>query len=191
MKPIAILSLLSCIISFSALAQEMPKTELQPTSESPRATESMQPKLPVKIGYVDIATIASNSAPGKAANARLKEKTEKYRSQITSRQKTLEKMKKDLEAQMPNLSPQQRQANIKALEKKVAEYQKFVQGAEKDMQKIEGELSESMIKAIQKAANDYGKANSFAAIVPKRDLLYLGDMVEVKDVTDDITKNIR
>lgn len=191
MKRIAVLALFSCIISFSAMAEELPKTELQPASEPPRAAETVQPQPPVKIGYVDIAKIASDSAPGKAANAKLKEKTEKLRSQITGKQKTLEKMKKDLETQLPTLSPQQRQAKIKALEKKVAEYQKFVQDAEKEMQKMESELSESMIKAIQKAADDYGKTNGFAAIVPKRDLLYLGDMVEVKDVTEDMIKNIR
>lgn len=121
----------------------------------------------------------------------MKEKTEKYRSQITGKQKTLEKMKKDLEARLPTLSAEQRQARIKALEKKAAEYQKFVHGAEKDMQKMEGELSEAMIRAIQKAAEEYGAANGFAVIVPKRDLLYLGNMVEVKDVTDDISTNIR
>lgn len=190
MKPIAVLALLSCIISFSAMAEELPKTEPQPASEPPRAAEAVQPQLPVKIGYVDISKIASDSTPGKAANARLKEKTEKYRSQITARQKKLETMKKDLEAKLPALSPQQRQAKIKELEKKVGEYQKFVQDAEKEMRKIESELSESMIKAIQKAADEYGKANGFAAIVPKRDLLYLGDMVQVIDVTGELTKSI-
>jgi len=190
MKPIAVLALLAWIVSSSAMAQEPPKTELQPAGEPPKAAERTQPQPPVKIGYVDIAKIVGDSVPGKAANARIKEKTEKYRSQITNRQKTLEKMKKDIETQLPTLTPQQREAKIKALEKKVAEYQKFVQGAEKEMQKIEEELSESMMKAIQKAADDYGRANGFAAIVPKRDLLYLGDMVEVIDVTGILTKSI-
>lgn len=191
MKPIAVLVLLSCIFSFSAMAEELPKIEPQAASEPPKVTETVQPQPPVKIGSVDIAKIASDSAPGKAANARLKDKTEKYRSQITARQKKLETMKKDLEAKLPTISPQQRQAKIKELEKKVGEYQKFVQDAEKEMRKMESELSESMIKAIQKAADEFGKANGFAAIVLKRDLLYLGDMVEVKDVTEEITKAIR
>lgn len=187
MKPIAILALLFCFVSYSAAAEEPPTIEA--ATELPKA--SAQTPAPVKIGYVDISKIASDSAPGKAANARLKEKTEKYRSQITSRQKALEKMKRDIEAQLPTLTPQQRQTKVKELEKKAGEYQKFVQGADKEMRKLEGELSESMIKAIQKAADEYGKANGFAAIVPKRDLLYLGDMVEVMDVTENLTKIIR
>lgn len=202
MKPIAILVLLVCLFSFSAMAEELPKVEPQPAAElpkivpqpaveAPKAAEKSQTEAPVKIGYVDIAKIASDSTPGKAANAKMKEKTEKYRSQITSRQKSLEKMKKDIEAKLPTLTPEQRQAKVKELEKKVGEYQKFVQGAEKEMRKMEGELSESMIKSIQKAADEYGKANGFAAIVPKRDLLYLGEKVDVKDVTEDIIKNIR
>ncbi|MRR08454.1 MAG: OmpH family outer membrane protein, partial [Deltaproteobacteria bacterium] len=153
--------------------------------------EASRPQTPVKIGYVDISKIAGDSAPGKAANAKLKEKTEKYRSQIAARQKKLESMKKDIEAQLPALTPQQRQAKVKELEKKVGEYQKFVQDAEKEMRKMENELSESMLKAIQKAADEYGKANGFAAIVPKRDLLYLGEKVDVVDVTEEIVKGIR
>lgn len=190
MKPIAILVLLFCLVTASAMAEEPPKIETQ-AAESSKPVETLRSQTPVKIGYVDISKIASDSAPGKAANARLKEKTEKYRSQITARQKKLESMKKDIETKLATLTPQQRQAKVKDLEKKVGEYQKFVQDAEKEMRKMESDLSESIIKAIQKAADDYGKANGFAAIVPKRDLLYLGDMVEVKDVTEDIRENIR
>lgn len=191
MKPIAILALLFCLFSFSALAEEPPKAETQPATDLPKIVETPPSQSPVKIGYVDISKIAGESAPGKAANARLKEKTEKYRSQITNRQKKLETMKKDIETKLPTLTPQQRQARVKELEKKVGEYQKFVQDAEKEMRKMEGDLSESMIKSIQKAADEYGKANGFAAIVPKRDLLYLGEKVDVVDVTEDLTKIIR
>ncbi len=191
MKPIASIALLICLFSFSAMAEEPPKVVPQPVTELPKAVEPAQVQTSVKIGYVDMAKIASESAPGKAEHAKIKEKTEKYRSQIATRQKKLENMKKDIEAKLPTLTPQQRQAKVKELEKKVGEYQKYVKDAEKEMQKTEGELTESMLKALQKAADDYGKANGFAAIVPKRDLLYLGDKVDVKDVTEDIIKNIR
>lgn len=207
MKPIASIALLLCLVSFSAMAEESPKVLPQPaaepqkvvqpaaapsaTAESPKPAEPSQAQPTVKIGYVDMSKIATDSAPGKTANAQIKQKTEKYRTQIASRQKKLEQMKKDIEGQLPTLTQQQRQAKVKELEKKIGEYQKFVQGAEKEMRKMEGELTETMLKAIQKAADDYGKANGFAAIVPKRDLLYLGDKVEVKDVTEDLIKNIR
>lgn len=191
MKPVAMLALLFCLFSFSAAAEESPKTETPPAAASPKATETLQSQTPVKIGYVEIAKIASESTPGKAANATMKKKTEKYRAQITTRQKNIEKMKKDIEAKMSSLTPQQREAKVKELQKKIGDYQKYVQDVEKEMQKTENELTESMLKAIQKAASDYGKANGFAAIVPKRDLLYLGDMVEVKDVTEEITKAIQ
>lgn len=207
MKPIASIALLLCLVSFSAMAEESPKVLPQPaaeppkilqpapellkTAEPPKLAEPSQAQQPMKIGYVDLSKIATDSAPGKAASAKMKERTEKYRSQITARQKKLENMKKDIEAKLPSLTPQQRQAKVKELEKKVGEYQKYVQDAEKAMRKTEGELTESMSKAIQKAADDYGKANGFAVIVPKRDLLYLGDKVDVKDVTEDILKSIR
>ncbi|RNC68594.1 MAG: OmpH family outer membrane protein [Desulfuromonadales bacterium] len=190
MKRMSLIALLFCFISVPAVAEEPAKTEVPPATAAPQAAEAAKAHLPVKIGYLDIAKIAGDSVPGKAANARMKEKTDKYRSQITARQKKLEKMKGDIEAKLSSLTPQQREAKVKELEKKVGEYQKYVQDAEKEMRKMESELTESMLKSIEKAATEYGKANGFAAIVPKRDLLYLGDMVEVKDVTEEIVKII-
>lgn len=191
MKQLAIIALFVCFFSFPAAAEEPAKTEPQATPAPPVAVAAAPSQSQVKIGYVDIAKIASDSAAGKAATATMKGKNEKYRSQIKSRQKSLEKMKQNIESQLPVLSPQQRQAKIKELEKKAAEFQKYVQNAEKEMRKMEGEFTESILKSIQKAAEDYGKTHGFAAIVPKRDLLYLGSMVDVQDVTEDIMKDIR
>lgn len=191
MKQIALIALSICFFSFSAAAEEPTNTELQANSPTPNTVAASPFQTRAKIGYVDIAKIASESAAGKAATAKMKGRNEKYRTQIKSRQKSLEKLKSNIESQLPALSPLQRQAKIKTLEKQVTEFQKYVQDAEKEMRKMEEEFTESIFKSIQKAADDYGKSNGFAAIVPKRDLIYLGDMVDVKDVTEDIIKDIR
>ncbi|QSV45128.1 OmpH family outer membrane protein [Geobacter benzoatilyticus] len=191
MKQLAILALIVCFFSLPAAAEEPAKTEPQATPAPPVAIAAAPSQTQVKIGYVDIAKIAGESAAGKAATAKMKGKNEKYRSQIKNRQKSLENTKRNIESQLPTLSPQQRQAKIKSLEKQVTEFQKYVQDAEKEMRKMEGEFTESILKSIQNAAENYGKTHGFAAIVPKRDLLYLGSMVDVQDVTEDIMKDIR
>ncbi len=142
----------------------------------------------VRIGYADITRIGSESAPGKAAQARFKAKADKYQAQITAKQKQLEKQKSAIEAKLPSLLPEQRAAKAKEFEKKVDEYRRFVLNAEKELKPLEEELTRSLFGAIEKVVTDYAKANGFAAIVAKKELLYQGSSVTVQDVTEDILK---
>lgn len=142
----------------------------------------------VRIGYVEMARFGEESAGGKTARERVKKKGDALRSQITARQKQLEKLKSTFEAKLPTLSPKEREAKAKEFEKKVEGYRKFVQNAEKELHQLEEDLSRKLYKDIEEAASSYGKANGYAAIVVKRELLYVGSGVEGKDVTEEILK---
>ncbi len=162
-----------------------PATPAQPVRVPPT-----RPAQAVKIGFVDMSRVAGESVPGKAAAGNVKARSGKFRSQIETRQKQLEKQKADIEAQMQTLTPEQRTAKAKEFQKKLGDFQKFVEKAQKDLQTREAELLGKLYKAIEKSAGDYGQANGFAAVVAKKELLYLGDNVEVKDVTDEIIKMV-
>lgn len=165
--------------------------ETKPTVISPAAPAPAPPKkveMAVRIGLVDMAKIASDSAPGKAVSSAIKAKTDKYRSQITAKEKQLEKQKKTIEAQIATLSPPQREAKAKDFQKKMEEYRKLVIKADKDVRAQQEKLLNDLYKSIEKASGDYGKATGFAAVVMKKDLLFSGESVEVKDVTDEIIK---
>jgi outer membrane protein len=144
----------------------------------------------VKIGYVDMAKVASDSAPGKSATADMKARAGKLRSQIEAKQKQLEKEKSDIEAKIQTLTPQQRTAKAKEFQKKLEEFQKFVEKAQKEMQTRESELLGKLFKTIEAAAGSYGKANGFAAVVARNDILFVGDDVETVDVTAEIIKAV-
>lgn len=142
----------------------------------------------IRIGYVEMTRFGEESSGGKAARERVKKKGDTLRSQIAAKQKQLEKLKSSFESKMPTLSPKEREAKAKEFEKKVEGYRKFVQNAEKELQSLEEELSRKLYKEIEEAAVSYGKSNGYAAIVVKRELLYVGSGVEGKDVTEDILK---
>jgi len=161
-----------------AVAPALEPKQIEPTQAAPT----------VRIGYADITRIGSESAPGKAAQARFKAKADKYQAQITAKQKQLEKQKAAIEAKLPSLLPEQRAAKAKEFEKKVDEYRRFVQNAEKELKPLEEELTRSLFGEIEKVVSDYAKANGFAAIVAKKELLYQGNSVTVQDVTEDILK---
>ena len=160
----------------------------QPAPDVPAAVETKKAEPAIRIGYVDLARIGKDSARGKAAQALIKGKVDKFQAKLAARQKQLEKQKAALEAKMATLSPEERAAKAKGFEKKVEEYRKIVQNAEKELQPLQEELLGSLYKEIEQAATDYGKANGYAAIVRQKELLYLGSGVEAQDVTEAVMK---
>jgi outer membrane protein len=182
----------AAVIETKAAPQNTSATETKPTAISPAAPATAAPQTKAehaaRIGLVDMAKIASDSVPGKAAYSEIKAKTEKYRSQITAKEKQLEKQKKTIEAQIATLSPQQREVKAKDFQKKMEEYRKLVTKADKDVRDRQEKLLNNLYKSIEKTSGDYGKANGFAAVMMKKDLLFSGENVEIKDITDEIIK---
>jgi outer membrane protein len=168
-------------------AAESVKSAPAPVSASAPATPAKTDKA-IRIGVVDMAAIAKDSAPGKAAYAEVKSKTEKYQKQIQAKQKQLQKLRADIEAKMPTLAPELRDAEAKKFQKKFEEFQKFAQKAEKDVRAKEEELLGKLFKSVEKAAGEYAMANGFTAVVMKNQLLYVEAGVETKDLTEQMIK---
>lgn len=200
MKMIAIMMtslLLASLTTLSAHAEEpaalpAPKTAAEtvkaaPAAEPGPATLPKAEKL-VRMGYVDMATIAKDSAPGKAIHAELKSKTEKYRKQIQAKEQQLQKQKAAIEAQLPTLAPQQREAKAKEFQKKIQEFQKFVQNADKDVRAREEELLGKLFKSVDQVAGEYAKANGFTAVIMKNQILFVAPDVQTSDITAEIIK---
>lgn len=162
-----------------------PVSEAGPTPLSPPPTEPG-----VKIGVIDMAKIAGDSASGKAVYAKVKAKMEKLQKQIKSKETQLKKQKADIEAQMPSLAPIQRSAKANEFQKKLENFQSFIQKAEKDVRATETELLKNLYNSVAKSAADYGKTNGFAAIVINKELLFAGSSVAIQDLTAEIIKLI-
>lgn len=162
-----------------------PVTEISPAPVLPEKNEPS-----VKIGTIDMAKIAGDSASGKAVYAKVKAKMEKLQKQIKSKETQLKKQKADIEAQMPSLAPIQRSAKANEFQKKLESFQSFIQKAEKDIRATETELLKNLYESVAKSAAVYGKENGFAAIVINKELLFAGSSVEIQDLTAEIIKLI-
>jgi len=134
--------------------------------------------------------IANESVPGKAAYADIKARTAKVKSRVEAKKKQLEKEKAEIEASIQSLTPQQRNAKAKGFQKKLEDFQKFVEKSQKELEARESELLGNLYKSIEKSANDYGKANGLVVIVSRKELLYVGENVDIKDITDEITRAV-
>lgn len=171
-----------------APSKPAPQLSLLP---SPPATPVAAPPVAVtRLGLVDINRISNESAMGKAAQAKMKEQQLKLQKQVDTKKRHLEKLKSDIERQLPTLTPPQREAKAKEFQKKVEEFQKFGMNAEKGLQESQEKLTKELLMAIEQASIALGKEKGLAAVVVKRELLYLGTNVEPLDISDDITKLI-
>lgn len=170
-----------------------PATQPAPTVAAPVVTPptaAVTPQPAIPIGYVDLVRISTESETGKAGQAKLTEKKKKLQTQIETKRKQLDKQRAAIEAKLATLTPEQRESKAKEFQKKVAEYQKFVQKADDELQELQQDLSRTLFEKIEQAASEYGKRNSLALVIVKRDLLYLADNVISQEITDGVVKLI-
>lgn len=144
----------------------------------------------VKIGYVDMAKVAAESAEGKAASNSLKTKSEKLRAKIEARQKQIEKQKAAIEAKLPTMTQKERVAKGTEFQKKLEEYQKLVRSSELEINGLQDKLTNEVGGVIKKAAADYAKANGYVVIIEEKGVLYLDENAKPKDVTDEVVASM-
>ncbi len=156
--------------------------------------QKASPSLPVekrfRVGYADLMKIAEQSDAGKIAKSHFEAKADRYKAQLDTKQKLLEKQKATLEAKLPTYTPEQRTTKIKEYEKKVDELRKMLQKADKEMRPMQEELVKEVYGKIETAAREYGAANGFSVILEKKELLYLGKGIDAEDVTDALLKEL-
>lgn len=176
-------------------AAETPETAPVPAplpviSAAPAFTDAASAAKRLKLGYADLAKIAEEADAAKVARTHFESKADRFKSQIDTKQKMLEKQKATLEAKISTYTPEQRVAKIKDYEKKVDELRKLLQKADAEMKPMQEELMKEVYGKIESAAKAYGAANGYAAIVDKRQLLFLGTNIDAEDVTDSVIKEM-
>lgn len=190
--------LIACIVALPSLvyaADSVPEakstTPPQTTVTAP-AEAVLKPAgaaSPVRIGYVDITRIGTESERGKALKTLLTAKKDKLQEKINGKKKQLEKLKSSIESKIATMTPQQRETQSKVFQKKVEELQKLAQTSEAEFFELQDKETKSLFGAIEQSAADYGKANGFAAIVVKKELLYVGT-IDAQDVTEALIKSL-
>jgi outer membrane protein len=153
-----------------------------------KGSEPSASKPATRIGHVDLARVRTDSDPGKAGQALLTDKKKKLQTQIEAKRKQLDKLRASIEAKLSTYSPLQKEVRAKEFQKKVEEYQGFLQSADNELQELQQEQSRLLYEKIGQASAEYGKANGLSAVVVKGDLLYQADGVDVLDITTGIVK---
>jgi outer membrane protein len=189
--------LIACIIAlpsfaFAAenIAEIKPPVPTQTVVSTPAeaVTKPAASTQPARIGYVDIVRIGTESERGKALKTLLTSKKDSLQGKIEGKKKALDKLKTSIEAKIATMTPKQREAKSKEFQKKVEDLQKFARASEEEFLDLQDKETKTLFDAIEQSAVEHGKANGYAAIVIKKELLYVGSSVDAQDVTDALIK---
>ena len=185
-------ALIACCFAFPALAcaaertpEIKPVAPVQTMAPVPATTAAVQA---VRIGYVDIVRIGTESEQGKALKSLLMAKKDLLQVKIDRKKKQIEKLKTSIEAKVATMTPQQREARSREFQKKVEEFQSFVQASEEELRGLQEKETKALYDAVEHTATTLGAGKGFAAIVIKKELLYVGNAIDAQDVTDDLIK---
>lgn len=177
----------------AAAAETPQKSPTAATTES-KPSDAAAARQTTRIGFVDMTRIFNETVRGKAVEAKLKGMKDKMQTRVDAKRKQLDKLRASFEAKLPTLSQEQREAKAKEFQKefqkKVEEFQKFGKQLEEDLYTTQEKETKGLYDAIEEAAVAYGKANGFAVIVVKKQLLYVGSNIDAQDVTDTLIKAI-
>lgn len=189
--------LIACFLAFPSLvfaADSVPEVKpaappqpvlSAPSDAAPKPAAAAQS---VRIGYVDIAKIGAESERGKVLRSLLTTKKDTLQGQIEGKKKALDKLKTSIEAKIATMTPQQREAKSKEFQKKLEELQRFARTSEEEFLALQEKETGALYRAIEQSAVEHGKASGFAAIVVKKEQLYIGGSVDAQDVTDALIK---
>ena len=137
-----------------------------------------------KLGSVDVQKILTLSDAGKEARVQLDTKAGKIDREKKSREEELNKLKTDLEKQRVLLSETERNAKETAYERRLQEYEQFVNKAKEELQAENVELTKRIAGDIFKIVQDYGRKKGYLFIFVKNDsMMYLDEKV---DLTNEI-----
>lgn len=163
-----------------------------PVKDDKVAVQSVTPVTakPSKIGSIDLSYIGMESEYGKSVKNLLTEKKNKAEAKILAERKKLDNYKSSIELKLSTYTPKQREAKSKEFQKKVEAFQKLVRDSEEIFMHEQNSETSKIFTLIDKTVSDYGKANDFAIIVAKKDVLYAANGIETQDLTSIILKAV-
>ncbi len=184
--------LAACLVLVPALVMAADTVVPAATKEDKASVPAVPPVTakPSKIGSIDITYIGTESDYGVSLKAQLSENKNKLEVKILAERKKLDTLKASIESKIATYTPKQREAKSKEFQKKVESFQSLVRDSEESLMKEQESETGKIFSLIEKTVSEYGKANDFAVISIKKNILYTGSGTDVQDLTSIILKAV-
>ena len=163
-------------------AGQQPPAQTPPAAQQPPATPpagtqppAAQPQPPqpfpegAKIAYVDVQTIASNSAEGRAATQKIQDLQKKKTAELSEKQKALQALQTKLQQGGTVISDSARGQLEKDIEKQNRELQFLQQDAQAEIQQLQQDLQQEFQTKLQPVIDQVAKEKGLHYVFSIRD----------------------
>jgi outer membrane protein len=133
----------------------------------------------IKIGFIDIQRVISESQPGKRASDRLQAQIKKAEGDVVKERQDLEKLRADIEKKGPLLKDEERR-NLEAdYQRRSVSLQRAMSDYQQDLQQKRNEMMSEILKDLEQIVNEIGKADKFTLILERSQILYSDQGIDI------------
>ncbi len=133
----------------------------------------------IKIGYVDLQKVVTESDQGKEAMKTLGSIEKVKKALIKEKVSTIRTLEADLAKQASILNPESKKEKQAELEKMVAEYQKMRRESEEELQKNEAELIQKIVLDVNRLLKEIAEKEGYTVILNRPAVLYIEDKFDL------------
>ncbi len=121
----------------------------------------------VKIGFVDVQAVITQSKEGLAARGKVAAEAAEKQKEIITKEAEIKQMDAELQKQNPILSDAAKKDREEEIRRKLRDLKRLTEDFNRDLAKRESELVNDLLRDVTGEIRDYGKEKGFTLIVEK------------------------
>ena len=121
----------------------------------------------MKVGYVDIQAVISQSKEGQAARAKVAAEAAEKQKEISVKEGEIKQMDTELQKQSPVLSDAAKKDREEDIRRRLRDLKRLTEDFNRDLAKREAELIGDLVRDVTAVIRDYGKEKAYTLIVEK------------------------
>ena len=133
----------------------------------------------IKIGFIDVQRIISESQAGKKAKDRFQAQVKKAEADVQKERQDLERLKNDLDKKGPLLKDEERRSLEADLQKRSVILQRTLGDYQQDLQRRNNEMMAEILKELEQVVTEVGKADKFTLILERSQILYSDQAIDI------------
>lgn len=121
----------------------------------------------VKVGFVDVQAVITQSKEGLAARGKVAAEAAEKQKEISAKEAEIKQMDAELQKQSPILSDAAKKDREEEIRRKLRDLKRLTEDFNRDLAKRESELVNDLLRDVTAVVRDYGKEKGFTLIVEK------------------------
>jgi len=121
----------------------------------------------VKVGFVDIQAVISQSKEGQAARNKVAAEAAEKQKDISAKEAEIKQMDAELQKQSPVLSDASKKDREEEIRRRLRDLKRLTEDFNRDLAKREAEFINELLRDVTIVIRDYGKEKGFTLIVER------------------------